>query len=81
MLLLDHMGAADELVERLHASAELLAGLQGPAGQQDAAAAAAAAGRLQLLQVHYATVQLWARRGKFEKAAGVIDAMLRGLGV
>jgi hypothetical protein len=78
MLLLDHMAAADELVERLHASAELLAGLQGPAGQQDAAAAA---GRLQLLQVHYATVQLWARRGRFEKAAGVIDAMLRGLGV
>jgi hypothetical protein len=77
MLLLDASSAADELVERLHASAELLAGLQGPAGQQDTAAA----GRLQLLQVHYATVQLWARRGKFEKAAGVIDAMLRGLGV
>jgi hypothetical protein len=77
MLLLDHMAAANELVERLHASAELLAGLQGPAGQQDAAAA----GRLQLLQLHYATVQLWARRGRFDKAAGVIDAMLRGLGV
>jgi NAD(P)H-hydrate repair Nnr-like enzyme with NAD(P)H-hydrate epimerase domain len=77
MLLLDATSAADELVERLHASAELLAGLQGPAGQQDAAAA----GRLQLLQVHYTTVQLWARRGKFEKAAGVIDAMLTGLGV
>jgi hypothetical protein len=77
MMLLDHMAAPDELVERLHASAELLAGLQGPAGQLDAAAA----GQLQLLQVHYATVQLWARRGKYEKAAGVIDAMLRGLGV
>jgi hypothetical protein len=78
MLLLDASSAADELVERLHASAELLAGLQAPAGQADAAAAA---GRLQLLQVHYATVQLWARRGRFQKAAGVIDAMLRGLGV
>jgi hypothetical protein len=78
MLLLDAMSAADELVERLPASAELLAGLHGPAGQQSAAAAA---GRLQLLQAHYATVQLWARRGKFDEAAGVIDAMLRGLGV
>jgi hypothetical protein len=77
MLLLNHMAAADELVERLHASTELLAGLQGPAGKQDAAAA----GRLQLLQVHYTTVQLWARRGNLDKAAGVIDAMLRGLGL
>jgi NAD(P)H-hydrate repair Nnr-like enzyme with NAD(P)H-hydrate epimerase domain len=75
MLLLDHMAAADELVERLHASAELLAGLQGHVGQD------AAAGRLQLLEVHYATVQVWARRGRFEKAATVIDAMLRGLGL
>jgi hypothetical protein len=80
MLLLDASSAADELVERLHASAELLAGLLAPAGQANDAAAAAA-GRLQLLQVHYATVQLWARRGRFDKAAGVIDAMLRGLGV
>jgi hypothetical protein len=77
MLLLDHMSAVDELVERLHATAELLAGLQGSAGQQDAAAA----GRLQLLEMHYATVQIWARRGRFDKVAAVVDAMLRGLGL
>jgi hypothetical protein len=41
--------------------AQRLAGLQGPAGQQDAAGA----GRLQLLQVHYAAVQLW--RGEVYK--------------
>jgi hypothetical protein len=77
LLLLDASSAADELVEWLHASAGLLAGLQGPAGQQDAAGAS----RLQLLQVHYTTVQIWARRGRFDKAAAAVDAMLRGLGL
>jgi hypothetical protein len=31
--------------------------------------------------MHYATVQLWARRGRFDKVQGVIGAMLTGLGV
>jgi hypothetical protein len=68
-----------QLVERLHASAVVLAGLQlqGPAGQQDADAA----GQLQLLQVHYTAVQVWARRSRFENAAAAVDVLLSALGL
>jgi hypothetical protein len=69
MLLLDHMAAADELVERLEVGVDALTGL--------------AAGDPQLLMfaVPYASVQLWARRGRFDKVQDAVDAMLRGLGV
>jgi hypothetical protein len=69
MLLLDHMSAPDELVERLQAGVAALAGL--PKGHE----------QLQYLEVHYASVQLSVRRGRFGKAAGAVDAMLKGLGV
>jgi hypothetical protein len=77
LLLLDAMSAPDELVERLHTSIVMLAGLQGPAGQQDADAA----GQLQLLQAHYTAVQVWARRGRFENAAAAVDVLLSVLGL
>jgi hypothetical protein len=63
------MGAADDLMERSDQGAEALAHL--PAGQPE----------LQLFEMRYASVQIWARKGRFDKAAGVIDAMLRGPGV
>jgi hypothetical protein len=69
MLLLDHMAAADELVERLEVGVDVLAGLA-PGDAQ-----------LQMFAVRYASVQLWARRGRFDKATGAVDAMLKGLGV
>jgi hypothetical protein len=69
MLLLEAMAAPDEQVERLQLGVQALAGLlEGHA-------------QLQYLEVHYASVQLWVRRGKFEKAAAAIDVMLAGLGV
>jgi hypothetical protein len=67
--LLDHIGAADELMERCDQGIEALASL--PAGHSE----------LQLFEARYASVQIWARKGRFIKAAGVIDAMLRGLEV
>jgi hypothetical protein len=69
MLLLDHMAAPDELVRRFDLGVDALAGM--PAGHS----------QLQMFAVRYASVQLWARRGRFDMAAGVIDAMLRGLGL
>jgi lipopolysaccharide biosynthesis regulator YciM len=63
------MTAPDELVERLdQAMSGLIDLLQG----NDV---------MQKLEARYSLVQLWARRGRFDKAAGVIDAMLRRLGV
>jgi hypothetical protein len=67
--LLDHMAAADELMERFDQGIEALASL--PAGHSE----------VRLLGTRYASVQIWARKGRFAKASGVIDAMLRGLGV
>jgi hypothetical protein len=69
MLLLDHMAAPDDLVERLDQAISVLIDL--PQGDD----------AMQKVEVWYSSVQLWARRGRFDKAAGVIDAMLRGLGV
>jgi hypothetical protein len=63
------MAAPDKLVDRLQLGVQAVAGL--PEGHA----------QLQFFEVHYASVQLWVRRGKMEKAAGAIDAMLRGLGV
>jgi hypothetical protein len=69
MLLLDHMAAADELVERLDQALSAL--IDAPQGTDV----------MQKVRARYPSVQLWARRGRFDKAAAVIDAMLRGLGV
>jgi hypothetical protein len=69
MLLLDHMTAPDELLERLdQAMSALIDSSQG----DDV---------MQKVRARYSSVQAWARRGRFDKAAGMIDAMLRGLGV
>jgi hypothetical protein len=69
LLLLDRIAAPDDLVERLQLGVQTLAGL--PKGHD----------QLQFVEAHYASVCIWARRGKFGKAVGVIDAMLKGLGV
>jgi hypothetical protein len=69
MLLLDNMAAADELLERLEAGTDAMAGLA-PGDTQ-----------LQMFAVRYASVQVWVRRGRFDKVQAVIDAMLRGLRV
>jgi hypothetical protein len=69
MSLLDHMpcakSAPDKLVKRLQAGVHVLAGLLD--------------GHRQLLSVTfwYAAVKLWVRRGRFDKAAGAVDAMLK----
>jgi hypothetical protein len=67
--LLDHMAAADDLMERFDHGVEALASL--PDGHPE----------LRLFGTRYASVQIWARKGRFDKVFGVIDAMLRGLGV
>jgi hypothetical protein len=69
MLLLDHMAAQDELVERLDQAMSALINM--PQGNDV----------MRKVEARYSSVQLWARRGRYEKVAGVIDAMLRGLGV
>jgi hypothetical protein len=63
------MAAPDALAERLDAGMEALPHL--PEGHL----------LLQMFEGRYASVQLWVQRGRYEKAAGVLDAMLRGLGV
>jgi hypothetical protein len=63
------MAAADELVQRLDLAIDVLIDL--PQGHV----------ALQKFQTCYASVQLWAGRGRFDMAAGVVDAMLRGLGL
>jgi hypothetical protein len=67
--LLDHVAAADDLMDRFDQGTEALASL--PAGHSE----------LQLFETRYASVQIWARKGRFDKAAGVIDAMLKALGL
>jgi predicted TIM-barrel fold metal-dependent hydrolase len=69
MLLLDHMAAPDELLERLDQAMGALIDLP-----QDNDV-------MQKFEARYSSVQAWARRGRFDKAAGVIDAMMRGLGL
>jgi hypothetical protein len=34
-----------------------------------------------MFEARYASVQLWAGKGRFDKAAAVVEALLRGLGV
>jgi hypothetical protein len=63
------MSAPDALAERLDAGMDALIDLS-PGHDQ-----------LQKFKAHYASVQLWAGRGRFDKAAAVIDAMLKGLRV
>jgi predicted Rdx family selenoprotein len=67
--LLDHMAAADELMERFDQGIEALASL--PAGSSE----------LQLFETRYASVQIWARKGRFDMAAGVVCSMLKALEV
>jgi hypothetical protein len=59
----------DELVERFEQSMEVLLDL--PAGHV----------QLQRLKPRYAVVQLWAGRGRSDKAAAAVDALLQRLGV
>jgi hypothetical protein len=69
MQLMQHMSAPDQLAERLDAGMEVLLGLPAKDVQ------------LQRFKARYASVQLWAGRGRFDKAAAAVDALLKGLGV